>query len=678
MDSAKKTEKDNNIYLNRIIKPFFFLICAIVFEIINFITLFVIYNKGSIDSYVQVFPTYIFFDLSIIICIAAIIYIVKKTAAANTIFYIFIGIQFALNITNSIMYTSSGIVFSFEMFALANEGLTAFNFSFVNATTLILNIVALAVTIILQIYIDKTTSRKVVNLKKISRIAFSLVCFFICYIFGISAYTIQVYTMDRDVGKYIYSDLNFKAYSLKQFGTYGFYAKNLYNIVFKNNVNKLDMNQLKNDLDNQSVSANPDAKLYDDNLIVIMLESFEWFAIDPYNTPTLWNISQNSVAFTNYYSNNKTNVSEDICNLGYMPNDTKFNISSPDTLASKYSLPNLFNEMGYKTGYFHSYVSTFYNRHIINKNMGYSNLTFLDDVNFPNKSTTFGAFNNESSFFDCVKNDLAPTDQKFMSFYLTVSSHGGYEKTNDKFIEFYDQYDDNLETTDFVEWFEAQGYKYPTDTKTEQLLRNYKSAAMDTDRMLAKLIEHLNTATNSDGSKLIDNTSIVLFADHNSYYHDLSYTIKGTDKNIYSQKESHRVPFMIYSKKLQNKSIDMFVNSYDLFPTICELYGLPYNKFFTLGYDVFDNSKNYHLYYSALTGFYKEEFYSSNLIDIQVDSKRPSDDKILEFRTNMIKFYEKYQYIDKVYRSKIKNLSWKFCLNLFSLKKVVKRILKNF
>jgi phosphoglycerol transferase MdoB-like AlkP superfamily enzyme len=623
-----------------------------LFELVNFVSLFYLSGKADSSSF-QLFPTYFVFDISIMLCIAGFLYIITNKIANNFFFYFFLGLQFLLNITNSIMMNSSGIVFSFELLYIANEGFDAFNLSFINWWVVAMNLVLLAATIVSQILIDKKTKSKIIHIKKISQTAFSLACFFICYLFGLSAYAVQVYNLDDVDSQYIYSDLTFKNYAMRQFGTYGFYAKNLYNILIKRNLSTLDTAELEDKITASSTSINSDATLYDDNLIVVMLESFDWFAIDPYNTPTLWELAQNSLVFTNYYSNNKTNISEDICLLGYMPNDTQFRATSSDLLSVQYSLPNLFNQLGYTTSYFHSYLGYFYSRDTINSNLGFDNLFFLDDADIENKSTTFGAWNKEVDYFDCIEEKIAPTDTKFMSFYLTVSTHGSYEVSNDNFAEYYTEYDYNLKNTDFLEWFANQGYTYPTDSAYASILRQYKCAAMDTDRMIAKLINRLNTATNSDGSTLADTTTLVLYADHNAYYHDLSYLIKGTDSNDFSQKESYRVPLMIYSNKISNGEFDNFTDSYDLYPTICELYGLPYNKLMTLGYNVFDIEEQYHLYYSALTGFYSSTCYSPNLIDITIYAENVSDEDLLEFKESMLEFYNRFVYLDLIYQKKL-------------------------
>ena len=190
------------------------------------------------------------------------------------------------------------------------------------------------------------------------------------------------------------------------------------------------------------VEKNEAATLFDQNLIMICMESIDQFALDPYNTPTLWNLcygdefkntAGKGIFLDNFYSKNKTNISEDISLLGYVAKTTMFN-AEKDSISVKYSLPNLFKALGYKTNYFHSFKKDFYSRSTINKNIGFENLYFLEDIDFENKNLNFNTWNSEVDFFNAAKDKMIPTDgNKFFSFYMTVSGHGTYDIENPNF-----------------------------------------------------------------------------------------------------------------------------------------------------------------------------------------------------------------------------------------------------
>ena len=58
------------------------------------------------------------------------------------------------------------------------------------------------------------------------------------------------------------------------------------------------------------------------NVVSILLESFDTFAINPYFTPTMWNLQTNTgTYFSKFYGRNKTNISEAIALIGNAPSE---------------------------------------------------------------------------------------------------------------------------------------------------------------------------------------------------------------------------------------------------------------------------------------------------------------------------------------------------------------------
>ncbi|MDE6583502.1 MAG: LTA synthase family protein, partial [Clostridia bacterium] len=504
--------------------------------------------------------------------------------------------------------------------------------------------------IIAQILLDKFC-KKTFRFKKVMVDIISVCGLFVFCAFGIGGYAVQVNAFSN-VDKDMWTDLTFKNYSMQQFGTYGFYVKDLANMVVppSPNVTKEDAERL---LASGETELNTDAIFNGDNLIIVMLESFDWFAIDPYNTPTLYNLLGDSVVFSDFISYNKTNISEDIGLLGYMPFDEQFNVSSGDGLATKYSLPNLFKAQGYQTNYIHSYVSNFYNRNVINKRIGFDNMYFLDDAEIENKSSSFDMWNSEVDIFNFYKEQIAPTDgSKFMSFYLTVGTHGSYQ--TEVFSKYYDQYEDTVANTDYVEWMEEQGFVFPEEENMYKILREFKCAAIDTDKMISQLLEHLYTPL-ADDSRLIDNTNLVFYADHSAYYHELCFKMKGTDSKNYSQVKSFNVPLFIYSEKLEAQKVETFTHTYDIFPTICQLYGLPYNTYMALGAPLLDSDGSvyddvYRIYYSQMLGYYTEKFYSSSVVNPVALVEDVTKEEYLEYNEKVWDYYNRQKVLNWIYK----------------------------
>ena len=662
LKKQQQIENQNKLSVNQIIKPCLFLVIAIVLEIVNFAILK--FNVSGTNK-IQLFPKYIFFDFAFWIIVCGIM-LTAKNWICNTAFYISLFLQVILCAVNASLYADFGYLFTWDMFMLAVEAIDSFDISFVDLGSAILYLSLIVVFIALPIVIDKIFKKRKIILNRLSRPVFCLITFLCCFFVGGTAYTVQTVTLasaknpayeEIESDKYLYEHMHIKEEAFKRFGTWGFYFKNFYDLTLKKLFPKNREEILENVTKNE-VAVNDSATLYGDNLIVIMLESYEWFAIDPYNTPNLWklktgeDLSGNTPAtgkatiMEQYYSNNKTNVGEDAAILGYMPNINNFNVKKAGTLATKYSLPNLFRNLGYTANFFHNWEKTFYDRNTQNIYMGFEKFYSIDDFVSDNKSMTFNDFNLESDYMSQFVSKMAPTDKKFMSFYTTVATHGSYEVTNSRFTEFYNTYDANLEN--FVTWFEDSGYKYPEVENDKKILRQYKCAAMDTDKAIGILFDYLNNTNDSNGDKLIENTTIMLYADHNSYFHDITYKVKETELLDYTALESYNVPLMIYSQKLGSDNITAFCNVYDLYPTICELFGLGYNKLFTQGYNIFSPEIVNSTHVSYLTGYYSANCYSKNMVDFHLYEGSTEAD-IETLKKNVCKFYKKQRQLEAIY-----------------------------
>lgn len=656
---ALKIKDKTQLGLNQIIKPIVFLILAIVMEFVNFYILNITTETGA----KQVFPTYIFFDIGFWLIIATLMLISSKRWGSNTLFYVFLFLEILLCAVNASLYKDFGYFFTWDMIALALEGLDSFDMSFVDIGSAIMYLSLIAVFIALPILIDFFGKKKQFQLKKISKPILMLICFFSLFTLGTTSYGVQIATLkdpkDKtyaaiESDKFLFDNMHINEEALRKFGMCGFYTKNLYDLT----LGKLftgDKDEYINLITSKEVDVNEDAVLYGDNLIVVMMESYEWFAIDPYNTPNLWNLKtgevktgsnpttpSKGVVVHGYHSNNKTNVSENSAILGYMPYINQIKFGKQNTLATAYSLPNLFNNLGYTANYFHNFVPTFYDRNTVNIDMGFDKFYNLNDFESDNKGTYFEDFNLDEDFATQLMNKIAPTDKKFMSFFTTITTHGSYSGKNERLEKHYQTYDANK--SKFVMWLGENGYTYPTNETYQKYLRQYKSAAMDTDAMIGKLFEHLTE------TGLINNTTVLIYSDHNAYYHNLSQKIKGTKIEDIGNLETHNVPLMIYSQKLGSKDIYDFCNNYDLYPTICELFGLGYSEFFTQGYNILSEEIENSLYVSYLTGYYNSKCYSKSMKNISLYEGATKAD-IDTFKKNVCKFYNKQILIEDVYNS---------------------------
>ena len=640
--SADKNSKSKTFDFSTLLKPLLYFVFAILLEVINFVSLD-FYHASSINF--GLFPKYFLLDIGILLIFTGIIYLAQKKVIQNILFYLLLGLQIFINMINGSLFNKQGIFFSFDLLSLVGGATTSFSWQFIDFASIILNIIFLVVIIVVQITFDAFASKKFVT-KKVKKLPIFLALFVGYSGLGFSAYFTQRSLFSEDIqllyeSKYSYPSMMYN------FGTMGLMVNEIASIIIPEDKDKY-IGQILANVDSGKTELNSDAPLYGDNLIVLMLESFDKFVIDPYNTPTLYNIMNNSVYMDNFLSNNKTNISEILAFLGYQPNSLSLTLKSDSGLATKYSLPNLFNDLGYTTNYFHSYdLTMFYSRNTTNVRIGFENVTGLESVNLPDKRTSFGDFNLETEFLNAVIDDLAPTDgSKFFSFYLTVATHGDYNNHPEKFDKFLSEYDSNLENMKKY-WEEETDFIYPEDSLSQKYLRELKSRAIDTDNMVELLLNHLNE------TGLIENTTLIIYADHNAYFDNLAYLVKGTSATDYSNINSYTVPFMIYNKKLESQKIDSLCTTADIYSTVCDLYGLPYNTFMCQGRSVFDETQTSFVW-SFLTGYYSDKFYSSDGMNVIKIDPNATDEELAEFKTRLKQFINKELLLDKTIKYDIK------------------------
>lgn len=629
--------------LNRLIYILIFAIGSFLLEIIAFTTM----GFG-------VLPKYILFDIAFIMIISAILFLIKSRRAKLILTIIIISIQVVINCVNVCYYKALGDIFSFDLLTIGEEAAKAFNLSFIHWPSIVLN--ALALTLIIKSLSQFTKhDKKPKNFRyqRFSSFAILMSLFMFISFSGVSTKIIAESTLAEISAEdtfyvaksdnYLYENFHFKQEAFKKFGTFGFYIKSVSNLVNYGNIDLLEKKELKEYANSNIVAANPNATLYGNNLIVIMLESFEWFAIDPILTPTLYSLKTGEAqTFTNFRARNKTNVSETISILGNAPKRADLMIlGNKDDFAPSNSLAYKFRDIGYTSNYFHSFDKTFYQRHKTNKSFGFEHIYGLQDINY--KIPDFGNFYLEEDYISKVIDYMVPTDEKFFSFYTTVGTHGPHTDFNPRYSEYFELYEEKLPEIKY--YLESQGFHFPTSKDNYKRLKEYKCAAMDTDRMIKFLIEDL------ENKNLLDTTTIVLYADHNSYYDDLNLFIRYNTNVVDPNKsDSHNIPFMIYDQTLGGGSIDTFCNTYDIYPTICELFGLEYSKNLTQGYNVYSQEIENSLFVSNLTAMFTDKLYSYNINEvIDFSGENISDDEILKFQLNAIKFYEKQDKIDKIY-----------------------------
>ena len=285
------------------------------------------------------------------------------------------------------------------------------------------------------------------------------------------------------------------------------------------------------------------------NLILIQVESLEYFNITKEIMPTLYNLMNSGWNFANYYNNTigaaGTLESEFVTQTGLNPYKniykTNFNYNK--------SIANIFKYNGYVVNSFHNNKGLFYNRKVIHEKIGFDNHYSLkdmyDNINYYNDS----AFFEKNEFADLI---IPSQEDKFYSFIVTISAHGPYK--------------DNYFCTSEIDV-----------NVSEQDCFRYLSN--QTDNFFKLLLDNLKE------KKLYDETVIIIYSDHYSYSYNP--TEKEQKYYTYYSEKIRNIPFIIWSSDLEKKVFLSPLNMSDSSPTILNLFGLEYNLSDYIGIDYF-------------------------------------------------------------------------------------------
>ena len=156
-------------------------------------------------------------------------------------------------------------------------------------------------------------------------------------------------------------------------------------------------------------------------------------------------------------------------------------------------------------------------------------------------------------------------DEPFFDFVITASGHMSYNSGRTELKEYYEIVDADERFTDYSE--EA---KY------------YLAAQMSLDRGLEVLLEGL------ENRGVLEDTVIYMFADHYPY----GITSDQAKAEILGDTETYevyKVPMLIYSSDLKSGLHKAITSTFDIYPTIANLFDLNDQDAYKVGNDAFDS-----------------------------------------------------------------------------------------
>jgi phosphoglycerol transferase MdoB-like AlkP superfamily enzyme len=390
---------------------------------------------------------------------------------------------------------------------------------------------------------------------------------------------ITIMFTDKDLYDYVYDT----QLTVKSFGLITYVYRDIVNVFKTEPLRETEYNVLIEDfLSNRPTHEENmySGALSGKNLILIMAESFDTYAIHPDLTPTLYALKENHTSFTNYYSPlyyRSTADTEWMTQNSLYPNKNvtlTMEAYLENTLPN--TLPNLFESIGYETFSYHNYIDYFYPRTEVHLNLfGYNTfkgaeaLGLLSEVS--DGSILFDhVWQRDLDLINLSVDDYLDQEHFFVN-YVTVSGHFNY---NDEH-EVAQYHTEALQT-----------YLNDNDLELPDDIFYYMATAMELDLAVETLMNHL-----SEANKL-DDTVIMIYGDHYAYaINEQTIWDYDTIKTDGDAQDLHNVPMLMYAPNtLLAGEYDTYMSSLDIMPTIANLFDLPMFYQFAFGVDVFDET----------------------------------------------------------------------------------------
>lgn len=349
----------------------------------------------------------------------------------------------------------------------------------------------------------------------------------------------------------------------------------------------------------------------DKNLVFVMVEAFDYMAIDKELTPTLYKMATEGWFFDNFYSPQfscATGQSEFTGLLGLIPEPGKCtinNFADNDYFASMF---NIFNNEGYYSSSYHNWTDQYYDRLTLHANMYSDHFYNYDELPFK----TIQGWQSDKELFELALPYFVD-QEKFFSFVITSSTHFPYDV-------------DSTLGNRYLDKIELVHPDYP------MVIKRYLSKAMELDLGFAYLFDELAAKGK------LDDTVFVLYSDHHPLKTDTDlfdlYSYNDQDRS--SEYRLSNTPFIIYNTMITASIKHLPISPIDILPTLANLFDLQHDPRLYLGQDYFDENAKI-VYFSNGSWLSEDGYYDASLgqfepitqgIEIDIDELNILNDKV--------------------------------------------------
>ena len=543
----------------KILDLFIFLTSGILFfYILDIYIRIIAINISGFYSLIHLSP-FLFTLLYLVIYLFIIYFLPRKIETILSIIILIINLL--LFIIHYFLLEIKGEAFSIYELHNTNEGMQFLNFLVKKTNILFILIILLLITlaIIHIVFLNKVKKNKTLKLK----IKYIIILLF----FSIGSYFCAVKSLlyidhsweEISSPRYYYTYFINPKKSLSVLGLYEYTMRDIHFYIKNRTTTYGSKAEIETTF--AKYKSNYEKNEYtgifkDKNLIMIMLESIDYVTIDEKAMPKMYKMMKEGWSFPNRYSALSTGgstIATEYASMSGLYYDSVYynNINHNNY---PYSLPNLFNNNGYKISSVHENNGRYYNRDSLHKLLGFNNSYFLYDI------LDNPLIYNDAQIIDNdeIYNKIVSNNEKFMSFIITINAHGPYDTTNT--------------------YCEVLG-----NTHTE--IECFNHLAKQTDDMLAHLLQKL------EKDNILDDTVIVLYTDHQAYSYNYSTDYLNSLTKIDDNHNIKAIPFVIYNSDIKHKEFnDILVNDIDIVPTIFNLFDIKYDPNIYLGRDLFSNN----------------------------------------------------------------------------------------
>lgn len=300
------------------------------------------------------------------------------------------------------------------------------------------------------------------------------------------------------------------------------------------------------------------------NLIFITAESLDISAIKEDITPTLYKMMNSSFVFKNYYQPlyPVSTLDGEYMNMtSLIPKEGTWSFYKSSEIYMPYGLGNVFKNLDYSTNGYHNHTYNYYHRELSHTNIG---LDYVGCGNGLEKKINCSIFpESDLEMINATVDDYINND-KFITYYMTVSGHLSYNKNNA---------------------IASKNWKYVKNLDISDSIKAYYATTIELDKAVEVLIKKL-----TDAGKF-DDTLIVIAPDHYPYGLKINELNKISKKDRSDKFELYNTTLIMYNAKLNTKVIEDYVSGIDILPTIYNLFGIEYDSRLLMGRDILSESE---------------------------------------------------------------------------------------